>query len=70
MIFLNGKIVSSLLALSSGDGGSPGLQGSPGTDGIGVDPDENKAHRQRLEPRVFKDLFDLKENRESLQTMA
>ena len=30
----------------------------------------NKAHRQRLEPRVFKDLFDLKENREALETMA
>ena len=30
----------------------------------------NKAHRQRLEPIVFKDLFDLKENKEALETMA
>ena len=30
----------------------------------------NKANRERLEPKVFKDLFVLKENREPLQTMA
>ena len=32
-----------MLVLSSGDGGSPGLQRSPKTDGIDGDPDENAA---------------------------
>ena len=45
-------MISSLLALSSGNGESPGLQGSPETDGIDGDPDENAALKFRDQGKV------------------
>ena len=38
---------------------------------VNGDPDENRAHREKLVPRVYKYLLDLKdhkENREHLET--